>query len=226
MNRVHSFGCVAAFLLSQLGVAQTAPAKKTTLVVNGHTAPGVVLQIDGRSYMDIEAFAQTAGATVSLEPGKVIVTLATPNAASPTPTQPTHNLTREFAQAAIAAVSDMREWRGAISSSIRYGVAAGNWLAPFLQEYQTRSYKSLSEATLAAKTGADQKAVDLLKNEFNNLKQWDGQTQATIQSLNAEATVNPAAAEADPLRIKISDCSHFLDSMLVSGEFADDLNCH
>jgi hypothetical protein len=28
------------------------------------------------------------------------------------------------------------------------------------------------------------------------------------------------------LRIKISDCSHFLDSMLVSGEFADDLNCH
>ena len=36
-------------------------------------------------------------------------------------------------------------------------------------------------------------AVQLLKNEFTNLGQWDTNAQATILSLNAEQNLNPAA---------------------------------
>lgn len=213
-------GCVFA----QSATKPATPPHKD-LVVNGKTSAGAVLQIDGRSYVDVEAFAQAVNAGVSFETGKVILTFSAPNVEVKVETkQP--GLSREFAQTGIAAVSDMREWRGAIASTIRFGVAAGTWLGPFLQDYQIRAQKSLSQATLAAKSEPDHQAAELLKSEFSNLKQWDGQTQTTIQSLNAEQAINPEASQNDPLRMKIADCSTFLDSMLVSGKFEDNVNCH
>jgi hypothetical protein len=79
---------------------------------------------------------------------------------------------------------------------------------------------------LAAKTESDQQALQLLKSDLANLGTWDSNTQATILSLNGEQTVNPAVAQNDPLLAKISECGHFLDAMLVGGEFADDPSCH
>lgn len=56
--------------------------------------------------------------------------------------------------------------------------------------------------------------MQLLKNELTNLGEWDSNTQATIHSLNAEQTVNPAAAQNYPLLTRISECSNFLNVML------------
>ena len=53
--------------------AQKAPEKKT-LVVNGRTADGAVVQIDDHSYVDVETFARIMNAAVSFEPGRVILT--------------------------------------------------------------------------------------------------------------------------------------------------------
>ena len=123
-------------------------------------------------------------------------------------------------------MAEMREWKGAISSVIRAGVAAGTWLAPLLHDHQVRAEASLNQASLAAKTDSDQKALQLLKNQFTNLGEWDSNTQATIHSLNAEQSVNPPAAQNDPLLTKITECGNFLNAMLVGGEFADSPTCH
>jgi hypothetical protein len=120
----------------------------------------------------------------------------------------------------------MSEWKGAIASAIRSGVAAGNWLGPALQSHRVRAEESLDKSSLAAKTESDQKALQLLKNEIANLKEWDSNTQATIQSLNGEKAVDPAAAQNDPLLMKITECGRFLNTMLVDGEFADNASCH
>jgi hypothetical protein len=135
-------------------------------------------------------------------------------------------LSKEFAKVGIAQLAEMREWKAAIASAIRSGVAAGNWLGPWLQDHRARAEETFSQASIAAKTKSDQEALQLLKNELTNLGEWDRNTQAAIQSLNAEKTVNPAAAQNDPLLIKISECGKFLNSMLVGGEFADDPSCH
>jgi hypothetical protein len=60
--------------------------------------------------------------------------------------------------------------------------------------------------------GPTQKRLQLLKNEFTNLGEWDNNTQATIHSLNAEQTINSAGAQNDPLLAKISECGNFLDA--------------
>ncbi|MGA2695752.1 MAG: hypothetical protein ABSE92_06805 [Terriglobales bacterium] len=225
----HYFRYASALLLTFFWcpgvlVAQgAAPAK--TLIVNGRSSPGAVVQMNGKSYVDVEAFAQAVDATVRFETNKVILTMGSAPA-TVQPAQKPVGLSREFSQAGIATLSDMREWRGGIASALRFGVAAGNWLGPWLQDYQVRAQKSLDQASLAAKTESDQKAAELLRNELTNVKQWDAQAQATIQSLNAEPSINPASTESDPLRLKIADCSTFLVTMLVSGEYADNANCH
>jgi hypothetical protein len=204
--------------------AQKTPPKKT-LVVNGRTADGAVVQIDGHSYVDVDTLARIMNAAVSFEPGRVIMTVPAAEAGAK-PERAEAGLSKDFARAGISQLAEMWEWKGAISSAIRSGSAAGNWLGPLLADHRARAEESLSKTSLAARTDSDRKALQLLKNEIANLGEWDSNTQATIQSLNAEQAVNPPAAQNDPLLMKISECGSFLNAMLVEGEFADSPSCH
>ncbi len=229
MKKLSCFlsGSALSLLLAASAVAQN-PPQKMTLVLNGHANDGAVAQIDGRSYVDVETLARILNATLSFKPGRVILTGPTGPAAETMakPERSVQGFSKEFARAGIAQLAEMREWKGAISSAIRSGVAGGNWLAPLLKEHRGRAAESLSLASVAAKTESDLKALDLLKSEFTNLGEWDGEAQATIQSLNAEKSINPLAAQNDPLLAKISECGNFLNAMLVGGEFADSTSCH
>ncbi len=194
-------------------------------MLNGRTADAAVVQIDGHSYVDVDTFARILNAAVSFEPGRVVLTLPAGEAGTK-PDRIAPGLSKDFAKAGISQLAEMREWKAAIASVIRSGVAAGNWLGPLLHDHRARAEASLSQTSLAAKTESDQKALQLLKNEFTNLGEWDSNTQATIHSLNAEQSINPAATQNDPLLAKISECGNFLNAMLVDGEFADSPNCH
>jgi hypothetical protein len=225
MNKLSCFrtlkACVLSLMFAGAAFAQNAPERKT-LVVNGRTADGAVVQIDGHSYVDVEAFARIMNAAVSFEPGRVILTAAEAGAKP----ERTPGLSKDFAKAGVSQLAEMWEWKGAIASAIRSGVAAGNWLGPWLQDHRVRAEGSWSQSSLAAKTDSDYKALQLLKNELVNLGEWDSNTQAVIHSLNAEQTLDPAAAQNDPLLTKISECGNFLSAMLVGGEFSDSPSCH
>jgi len=228
MDKLSYFRFLASLMLCLMfaGVAsaQNAPPKKA-LVVNGRTADGAVVQIDGHSYVEVDTLARIMNAAVSFEPSRVILTIPAAEAGAK-PESAVPGLSKDFARAGISQLAEMWEWKGAIASAIRSGIAAGNWLGPALADHRARAEESLSKTSLAVKTDSDRKALQLLKNEIANLGEWDSKTQATIQSLNAEQTVNPAATQNDPLRIKISECSNFLNTMLVEGEFADNTSCH
>jgi hypothetical protein len=200
-----------------------------TLLMNGRATDGAISQIDGRSYVDVETLARILKATLSFKPGLVILSAVILSAAAESVARPAasaQGMSKEFAGAGIAQLAEMREWKGAISSAIRSGVAGGNWLAPLLKEHRARAGESLSQASVAAKTEADLKALQLLKSELTNLGEWDTEAQVTIQSLSAEQNLNPPAAQNDPLPAKTSECSTFLNAMLVGCEFADSPSCH
>lgn len=226
MNKLSCFLSVSALsvLLAASAVAQS-PPQKVTLVMNGRETDGAVSQIAGRSYVDVETLARILNATLSFKPGRVILTGPAAETINK-PASVVQGFSKEFARAGIAQLAEMREWKGAISSAIRSGVAGGNWLAPLLKEHRARAAESLNETSVAAKTESDLKALELLKSDFTNLGQWDSEAQATIQSLNAEKNLNPPAAQNDPLLMKISECGNSLNAMLVGGEFADSISCH
>ncbi len=117
----------------------------------------------------------------------------------------------------------MREWRGAVGTILTYGVpVVGTWP----QDYQNRVQYNLDQVSIAATTAGDEDAMRLLQNEFSNVARWTGDVVSTRQSMNATNTVRPDALQSDPTLAKITNCSRFLSSMLVSGTFADDQSCH
>src|SRR6202795_4192681 len=228
MNKRSCFHSLTALVLSLILAgavfAQNATAKKK-LVVNGRTTDAAVVQIDGHSYVDVDTFARMINAAVKFEPGRVILTVPATEAGAK-PERTTAGLSKDFSKAGISQLAEMREWKAAIASVIRSGVAEGNWLVPLLRDHRVRAGASLGRTSLAAKTESDQKALQLLKNQFARVGEWDGNTQASVHSLNAEPSISPAVAANDPLLAKISECGNFLNAMLVDGEFADDASCH
>jgi len=82
------------------------------------------------------------------------------------------------------------------------------------------------QVAVAASTEPDRDAVQLLRNEFDNLSNWASSVIAERQALNATKTVDPNLMQNDQALAKISSCSSFLSGMLVSGMLADSPNCH
>jgi hypothetical protein len=219
---------VLGFILSIAGVlaaqgtapAQSAPDK--LLVLNGKAVDTKVRQIDGRSYVDIEALAQATNGAVTVEPNRVVLTIPVGNPGV-APAPPTDGLSRNFASAAIAEVAEMREWRGAIGAMITYGLAASKSSA---QDYHERVAEGLRQTTLAASTEADKNALQLLKNESDSLTGWADDVLAARQNLDGAKTLDPNALQNDPVLAKITSCSRFLNAMLISGTYGDNGSCH
>jgi hypothetical protein len=219
------------FILFFAGILLAQNVPDRALIVNGKSA-GMVVQMDGRAYVDVETVAQFTNGSVTLEPNRVVLTfpISGSNATSaPAPTPqalppaPPPGLSRNFASLAIAELAEMREWRGAVGTILTYGVpVVGTWP----QDYHDRVEANLGQVGLAASTAADQDAFQLIQNEFSNVARWASDVVTTRQSLNATNSVRPDAMQSDSNLAKISDCSRFLSSMLVSGVFADNQSCH
>jgi hypothetical protein len=143
--------------------------------------------------------------------------------ASAAPAQPPQGLSRGFASAAIAALAEMREMRGAVRAMITYGLAVSDTWA---QEDQGRVMTAIRQAEVAATTEDDLHALQLLENEADKLVSWEDSVFASRQALNGATTVDPNALQNDPALAKIRSCGQFLNAMLVSGVFADNPSCH
>jgi len=214
-------------LFAGILLAQDVPDR--SLIVNGKSE-GTVVQVDGHAYVDIETIARITKGSVTIEPNRVVLTFpatgtaATPRAeVAPLPSATPPGLSRNFASLAIAELAEMREWRGAVGTILTYGVpVVGSWP----QDYHDRVESNLMQVSVAVSTAADQDAVQLLQNEFSNLARWADSVVTTRQSMNATNTIRADAMQNDAVLAKISNCSRFLNSMLVSGSFADDSSCH
>jgi hypothetical protein len=139
------------------------------------------------------------------------------------PAQPPQGLSRDFASAAIAALAEMREMRGATRAMITYGLAVSDTWA---QDDQGRVMTGIRQAEVAATTEDDLHALQLLKNEADKLAGWADSVFAARQALNGAKTVDPNALQNDPALSRIRSCDQFLNAMLVSRAFADDSSCH
>src|SRR6266436_3130336 len=182
--------------------------------------------------------ASGSGSTASVAPASAVPASAAPVSAAPAnsapddagaddagaaPAQPPQGLTRDFASAAIAALAEMREMRGAVRAMITYGLAVSDTWA---QDDQGRVMTAIRQAEVAATSEDDLHALQLLENEADKLASWADSVFAARRALTGATTVDPNALQNDPALAKIRSCGQFLNAMLVSGSFADDPSCH
>jgi hypothetical protein len=195
------------------------------LIVNGKTAGGTVRHIDDRFYVDVESLAEAASGTVNIDPDRIVLTIPVPERSEPPQVDHARSrgLSRGFATAAIADLAVMREWRGAIGTMITYGLAVSDVWA---QNYRAQVQADLAEAAVAATTDDDHTALGLLQNESDQLEGWSDGVLADRKALTESRTLNANALQEDPELAKVRACGQFLNSMLVSGVFADDSSCH
>jgi hypothetical protein len=208
--------------LSSAGVlfAQRTPK---ALVVNGKNVSAAVVQINGRSYVDINSLAQAINGSVTFQQDKILLTIPSSEAAGVPPPQITDRISKDFASAGISALADIRAWKDVVVAVMEFGVLLNG---PWYQDHHDSADASLKLAAVAVSTTSDQSAFQLLQNEFTNVEQWGGNLVANRQALNATKTMAPNAIRDDPAMAKINDCVKALNPMLASGVYRDVPSCH
>ena len=211
-------------LMPNLLVSPTAEENRY-LIVNGQPSQIAILQINGRSYADLEALARAVHGSLAFNGNQIALTLPSsatspPSTSSPAASPTVPGLSRDFLKAGIEAMSDLREWHSVLANAIRNQYPIGeNSLAAFRDQAAT----SLRLASVAASTDADRSAFLLLSNEFINMKQLNDKYVAKTQSASYIA---PNSLQDDDLDKKIVTCGHAIAAMAASGQFQDDDSCH
>ena len=125
---VISYYFLFGFILLFAGILLAQNTPDRALIVNGKSA-GMVVQMGGHAYVDVETIAQFTNGSVTLEPNRIVLTFpasgsgAAPSTGlTPVPPAPPPGLSRGFASLAIAELAEMREWRGAVGTILTYGV--------------------------------------------------------------------------------------------------------
>jgi hypothetical protein len=209
---------VPAFALSR---AAQAPQ---TLIVNGQPTQITVVQMNGHSYVDLEALARAANGSLSFNGNQITLTLPG-TGSTPAPAPASANLaansefSKGFMRAGIEQMTIIREWRTALANAVQNGFPiTDDWLSA----YRSQATTALRLAFVAISTDSDNNAYGLLNSEFENMKLLSNNYVALRQSMQFIA---PDSLANDPLNKKILNCGHSLAAMAANGQFADDGSC-
>ena len=214
-----------------------APARPTTLSIAGAQGDAPVVQVNGHSYVDVQALAQMTGATLRFQGRRIIMaipgqaqpsgsgqTLSAPPSQQAAPAQAASasaaGFSREFVTSAVGAVSSMREWRVTLAGSVqRNQPIADDLLSPYRRNSETQ----VALAAAAAHSAADRNAATLLQNELSNLRTLSGNY---IGLHDSNTNIRTDALDTDPLSVKVQNCMQGLAGMSVGSAFQDIATCH
>jgi hypothetical protein len=216
---------LAAILALPIIVLSQAAQQNSTLIVNGRSGVVAVVQLNGRSYIEVEALARVASGSLSFKGNQIILTLpaSTTSAApatSPTAEPANQGFSKEFLRAGIEEMAAIREWRSVLTNAVQHGYPiTEDWLTV----YRGQAAKSLTLASVAVSTDSDRDALGLLTNEFDNMHKL---SNTILESHKSMDYVSPTALTDDPLDQKIMNCAHSLASMAAGRQFLDDGSCH
>jgi hypothetical protein len=225
-------GLILFFVVAGFAFAQNA-SQNQTLTVNGTSSPVPVIQMNGRSYVDLDALARAANGSLSFSGNQIVLSLpvgsggsngnsAGPAAAPAQAAAPASNpgFSKAFLTAAIERMASLREWHSALATAIQNGFPiSADWLAP----YRAQAAMNLRLTSVAASTDSDRAALQLLNNEFQSMSKLADKYLAARANMSYSA---PDALENDSLNQQIVACGHSLTAMAASGQFVDDGSCH
>jgi hypothetical protein len=209
----------ALLMLSVSGIAQT-PQKTSKFTIAGHVGEAQILQLNGKSYVDLETFARLTQGTLSFKTNQTILTLpanAEPQVSAPPAKK---GFSRAFTQAGIEELGVIREWRVAIVNAVQKNTpVAEDWVSA----QHRLAEKNLSLATAAISTDDDRSAYPLLSAEFNNMQKL---SELYLAMRKQVAFISTDEFHNTPLEEQILTCAQGYVSMTESHEFQDQPSCH
>ena len=217
----------ALLALPTNGNAQTLQ-KSSALTIAGHAGEAQLIQINGKSYVEVESLARLTHGNLSFKASRTILTLPpsdseapaiTPQAQASAP-QAKVGISRTFAQAGIEEMGLIREWRIGIVSAVQNNV-------PLSEEWASAQHrqaeKNLALASAAVATDDDRNALPLLSAEFNNMQKL---SDLYLALRTRSTAMSPDKFDNGPLEEQILTCARGFVSMTESREFQDQPACH
>jgi len=189
--------------------------------VTGYPGQVPVIQINGKSYVDLESLARLTSSSISFRAKQIILTFPTSagNTATPEKNQQV-GFSKEFLRASIEELTAIREWRVAILNSVRSSSpVTDDSVAGYRRTADTKH--ALTAAALA--TDSDRSGFALLSNEFSKMQTLSDKYVALRKSLTYVA---PDSLDKDPLDQQLVTCARGLASFAANREFEDIAACH
>jgi hypothetical protein len=170
----------------------------------------------------MESLARLTHGSISFQGSQIVLTLpqAGGAAAQAQTPAPKPGLSESFLRAEIEALTAIREWRISMVNAIQNNApVAEGWVGGLRRSAESK----VQLAVAAASTEPDHSAVELLRNEYNNMQQMSDQLLALHVK---DSYIPPDSFDNNPLDQKILDCSRALGSMAATKQFQDDASCH
>jgi hypothetical protein len=215
MVAVVAVACIAAQAQTQT------PPQSTTLVVAGRTGEAPVIQLNGKSYVEVESLARITHGALRFQGSQIILNLASGAGAAAAPTQAERppQLSAGFSSAEIEAVTQIREWRAALVNAIENNYpVTDSWVARLRRSAEAKVQLALA----AVSTDPDRLTAQLLQNELTNMQQMSDQFVAMHTKANY---IPPDSFEHNALDDKILACERALATMAATKQFADEIAC-
>jgi hypothetical protein len=215
---------VTLIVIPLLASSQNAQENRT-LVVSGQPGQAPVVQINGRSYVDIEALARLTNGSIGFRGNQITLTLPGSTASAPATAAPANQaassaFSKDFLNAGIEAMSVIREWRSALINAVQNGYPLSS---EFTAGYRSQGTKNLRFAFVAVSTDADRSAYQLLSNELDTMQKFNDKILAARKNMQ---DISADSLRDDPLNQQILSCARSLVAMASSGQFQDDGSCH
>jgi hypothetical protein len=208
---------VSALVLSQAG------QQNGILLVSGHPGQAPVLQLNGKSYVDIEALARLASGSLKFSGNQIILTL--PDSSGDSPTTPpgtqaaSPGFSKEFMKAGIEEMTVIREWRSALVNAVQSGFPLTDEI---VVRFRGQALASDAMTSAAASTDSDRSAYELVGKVLDKTQKLSDKVVAARKNLNY---MSADTLKSDPLFQQILNCTHSLSSMAATGQFQDDGSC-
>jgi hypothetical protein len=210
----------ALLMLSSNAYAQS-PQKTSTLSVAGHSGEAQLLQLNGKSYIEIEALARLTQGTLSFKVDGATLTLPAlnPEVKESAPAAKVV-LSTAFIQASVEELSVIRDWRAAIVKAVQENTpVADEWVSA----HHRLAEKNLALALAAASTEDDRSASPMLSVEFNNMQKL---SESYLTMRKQIEFISPQEFGNAALEEQILTCAQGFASMTEKREFRDQPACH
>jgi hypothetical protein len=211
---------LTALLMLPAKVSSQTPQKATTFTITGHAGEAQILQLNGKSYVEIETLARLTKGTLSFKVNQTTLTL--PPSDSEAPASAPHakaGFSTAFVQAGIEEMSVIREWRIAIVNAVQNNTPVSeDWVST----HHRLADKNLSLASSSASTDDDRSAIPLLTAEFNNMQKL---SELYLALRKQVSVISPGNFDI-PLEEQVLSCARGFVTMTESHEFQDQASCH
>jgi len=178
------------------------------------------VQIDGKSYVEVETLARLTQGTLSFKANRTTLTLPAADAEAPAAPHVKAGFSTAFIQAGIEEMSLIREWRIAIVNAVLTNTpVAEDWVAA----HHRLAEKNLSLASAAGSTDDDRSAFPLITAEYNNMQKL---SDSYLAMRKQAAFISPDTFHNSPLEEQILTCARGFVAMTESHEFQDQAACH